>query len=275
MSTSKQRYFYLTKFTPEIVLRALQELSIEQTNLQIRMRRVDVFQDVWNFDNDDEFFALYRKEEIHQALYWASESKRDKIFELEFSLSGTSIKVCMPTRAEVERVFNYIESVVRSCRLSEEQRSQQLRKWLRIFIGHGHSPVWRDLKDHLTDQHKFRVEAYETEPRAGQHIVEILNKAKKSTGFAILVMTGDNTDADGNKHARENVIHETGLFQGKLGFKRAIVLLEEDCAHFSNNSGIHYISFPKGNIGAKFGEIIATIHREFLEEDDDDEGADD
>jgi predicted nucleotide-binding protein len=88
-------------------------------------------------------------------------------------------------------------------------------------------------------------------------------------------MTGDNKDADGNRHARENVIHEAGLFQGRLGFRRAIVLLEEGCAHFSNNSGIHYIPFAKDNIASTFGEVIATIHREFLEEDDGDEGADD
>ena len=29
--------------------------------------------------------------------------------------------------------------------------------------------------------------------------------------------------------ARMNVIHEVGLFQGRLGFERAIVLLEEGC----------------------------------------------
>jgi hypothetical protein len=179
MPTSKDRYFHLTKFPSEIILRALQELSIERANLQIRTRRVDVFQDAWNFDNDDEFFALYRKDEIHHAFYWASESKGHKIFELQFSLSGTSIKVGMPTRAEVERVFNYIESVAPLHHLPEGQQSQQLRKWLRIFIGHGHSPVWRDLKDHLADKHKFNVEAYETEPRAGLHIGDVLKKAKK------------------------------------------------------------------------------------------------
>jgi predicted nucleotide-binding protein len=34
------------------------------------------------------------------------------------------------------------------------------------------------------------------------------------------------------------VIHEAGLFQGKLGFARAIVLLEQDCNEFSNIAGL-------------------------------------
>jgi predicted nucleotide-binding protein len=45
-----------------------------------------------------------------------------------------------------------------------------------------------------------------------------------------------------------NVIHEVGLFQGRLGFKRAIVLLEEGCKEFSNIQGLGQIRYPKGNI---------------------------
>lgn len=37
-----------------------------------------------------------------------------------------------------------------------------------------------------------------------------------SAGFAFLVMTGEDMHDDNELHARENVIHEIGLFQGKL-----------------------------------------------------------
>ena len=59
------------------------------------------------------------------------------------------------------------------------------------------------------------------------------------------------------------MIHEAGLFQGKLGFARAIVLLEQDCNEFSNIAGLQQIRFAKGNIKEAFGEVLATIRREF------------
>jgi predicted nucleotide-binding protein len=64
--------------------------------------------------------------------------------------------------------------------------------------------------------------------------------------------------------ARENVVHEIGLFQGRLGFGRAIILLEEGCEEFSNIQGLGQIRFPKGNIGAKFEDIRAVLEREGL-----------
>ena len=61
-------------------------------------------------------------------------------------------------------------------------------------------------------------------------------------------------------------MHEVGLFQGKLGFSRAIVLLEEGCEEFSNIHGLGQIRFPKGNIAAKFEDIRAVLEREELVE---------
>jgi predicted nucleotide-binding protein len=77
-------------------------------------------------------------------------------------------------------------------------------------------------------------------------------------------MTGDDEHPDGKQHARENVVHEAGLFQGRLGFRGAIILLEGGCEEFSNIEGITQIRFPKGKISAKFEEIRRTLEREGL-----------
>ena len=107
------------------------------------------------------------------------------------------------------------------------------------------------------------MEAYETGARAGFTMADILQRLAKKAGFALLVLTGDDVDPSGQLHARENVIHEAGLFQSKLGFARAIVLLEQDCNEFSNIAGLQQIRFAKGNIKEAFGEVLATIRREF------------
>jgi predicted nucleotide-binding protein len=63
-------------------------------------------------------------------------------------------------------------------------------------------------------------------------------------------------------HARQNVVHEVGLFQGRLGPKKAIILLEEGCSEFSNIIGLMQIRFPKNRISAAFEEIRRVLERE-------------
>jgi predicted nucleotide-binding protein len=70
--------------------------------------------------------------------------------------------------------------------------------------------------------------------------------------------------ADGAMQARMNVVHEAGLFQGRLGFTRAIALIEEGCAEFSNIQGLGQIRYPKGNIAAAFEEVRRVMEREGL-----------
>lgn len=139
-------------------------------------------------------------------------------------------------------------------------------KWLerrrRIFIGHGRSPQWRELKDFLQDRLGLDWEEFNRDSSAGLATVERLSAMLNSAGFAFLVMTAEDMHVDGKAHARENVIHEIGLFQGRLGFRQAIILLEEGCEQFSNIHGLTQIRFPKGDILARSEEIRRVLQRE-------------
>jgi predicted nucleotide-binding protein len=84
----------------------------------------------------------------------------------------------------------------------------------------------------------------------------------EDASFAFLVMTGEDNAGDGSSRARENVVHEVGLFQGRLGLRRAIVLLEDGCSEFSNINGLTTIRFPKNNILSKSEEIRKVLERE-------------
>lgn len=134
----------------------------------------------------------------------------------------------------------------------------------RVFIGHGGSAAWREVKDFVVERLHLKYEEFNREAAAGLSTAERLEAMRKQSVFAILVMTAEDEHKDGKQHARENVIHETGFFQGHLGFRRAIVLLEEGCEEFSNIKGLTQIRFKKGQVSATFEEIRRTLEREGL-----------
>jgi hypothetical protein len=132
----------------------------------------------------------------------------------------------------------------------------------KVFIGHGSSLVWLALKNFLTQRLGIECDEFNAESVAGISTIARLQVMLDHALFAFLVMTGDDRHADGAAHARENVIHEAGLFQGRLGFERAIILLEEGCAEFSNIHGLTTIRFPKGNLEPAYERIRGVLERE-------------
>ena len=144
----------------------------------------------------------------------------------------------------------------------ENMKPQAQQQNHRIFLGHGGSPVWKDLKDFIKDRLKLEWEEFNRESAAGKSTKERLLEMLNNATFALLVMTGEDERGDEKLHARENVIHEVGLFQGRLGFERAIILLEEGCQEFSNIHGLVQIRFPKGKIRVAFEDIREVLERE-------------
>ena len=132
----------------------------------------------------------------------------------------------------------------------------------RVFIGHGRSLTWLQFKDFLQDRLKLKWEEFNRQPTAGITVIQRLQEMLDASVFAFLVLTAEDEHLDGSQHARENVVHEVGLFQGRLGFNRAIVLLEEGCAEFSNIYGLTQIRFSKDKIDATFEEIRRILERE-------------
>ncbi len=135
-----------------------------------------------------------------------------------------------------------------------------------VFIGHGQSLIWRELKDFIQDRLSLPWDEFNRVPVAGVTNIARLSETLDAAAIAFLVMTGDDEQADQKLHARMNVVHEAGLFQGRLGFTRAIVLLEEGCEEFSNIHGLGQIRFPKGSIKTAFDEVRQVLEREGLVE---------
>lgn len=155
----------------------------------------------------------------------------------------------------IHRISNYIKQLENKMAIAE-------RIGTNVFIGHGRSAHWRDLKDFLSERLNLPWDEFNRVPVAGLTNVTRLAQMLDQACIAFLVMSAEDEQADGNKHARMNVIHEVGLFQGRLGFERAIVLLEDGCEEFSNIQGLGQIRYPKGNISAVFEDIRQVLERE-------------
>jgi predicted nucleotide-binding protein len=132
----------------------------------------------------------------------------------------------------------------------------------RVFIGHGRSSQWRELKDFLHERLRLPWDEFNRESAAGIPTGSRLQTMMEQAAFAFLIMTAEEEHGDGRMHARMNVVHEVGLFQGRLGLHRAIVLLEDGCAEFSNIEGLSQIRFPRGDITARFEEVRRVLERE-------------
>ena len=133
----------------------------------------------------------------------------------------------------------------------------------KVFIGHGQSLQWMVLRDHLVKRGLDWID-FDRVSSAGRPHTQRLSEMLEVSMFAFLVLTAEDEREDGTMVARQNVVHEAGFFQGRLGFERAILLLEEGCADFKNVEGLGRIDFPKDNIRAAIADIDAVLEREGL-----------
>lgn len=166
--------------------------------------------------------------------------------------------------AHCRQLADRLEKLASHMSRSHQQDVRKARIGTNVFIGHGRSAVWRDLKDFVQDRLRLPYDEFNRVPVAGITNIARLSEMLDAAACAFVILTAEDERADGKVQARMNVIHEVGLFQGRLGFTRAIVLLEEGCEEFSNIQGLGQIRFPAGNISAKFEDIRQVLEREGL-----------
>lgn len=167
-------------------------------------------------------------------------------------------------RAELTRRAEQVRRIIEALEAAPEAAKSPLlgRK---IFIGHGRSLVWLQLKDFIRERMGLPCDEFNIEPAAGISTTARLEAMLAQAGFAFVVMTAEEKHADGRIYARPNVIHESGLFQGKLSTRRAIILLEDGCCDFSNIAGLTQIRFPQGDLKPALEDVRRVLERERLQ----------
>jgi predicted nucleotide-binding protein len=261
----KKKPYRNVRFSADVLQEALRIFAETVPKLRVHntSRDVDTGDESWAFDTDEEFLSAYRKRP--DRAYFrsiASSIDTDANFVINVLHDLSIVTVSNSNASLIERVFDVFEKHLEASRLPVPAEPAPERIEPTIFIGHGRSTLWRELKDHLADKHDYNVIAYEVGARAGHTIRDILEQLLSASSFALLVMTGEDETENGLR-ARQNVVHELGLFQGCLGFHRAIAVAEQGVELFSNIEGVQQIRFQTGNIAESYGDVLATLRREF------------
>jgi predicted nucleotide-binding protein len=133
-----------------------------------------------------------------------------------------------------------------------------------VFLGHGRSSLWAKVNLFLEKDLKLRVQVWEAESREGRHTIEVLQEMIECSRFAVLIMTGEDLTGEGERRARQNVVHEIGLFQGHLGFSKVALLEQEGIEGCSNLLGLQTIRFHGEDIENTFYRLQKMLQREGL-----------
>jgi predicted nucleotide-binding protein len=83
----------------------------------------------------------------------------------------------------------------------------------------------------------------------------MLNRAR----FAFAIMTPDDVMKDGTMRVRQNVVHEIGLCQARLGVRNTAILIANGTDRFTNVGGIVHLAFETGRIAEKSAELRGLL----------------
>ena len=128
-----------------------------------------------------------------------------------------------------------------------------------MFLSHGQAPDWREVQSFIERDIGVKTLELAQQPNLGRTVIEKLEGESDKCTSAVIVMTGDDADANGVARARENVIHEIGYFQAKFGLSGVCLLHEEGTNIPSNIYGLVYIPFTKGAISMTSGLLLREL----------------
>ncbi|MGF7239335.1 MAG: PfkB family carbohydrate kinase [Frankia sp.] len=130
-----------------------------------------------------------------------------------------------------------------------------------IFIAHGGDPQWLAVKDYLEQEFAAPIYSFESGVWGSSQISSVLNEYLSVCSLAICVLTVEDLIERGRGFARQNVVHELGLFQGRYGQDRVIILVEEGCQFLPDIGSTPPLNFARKAIKQTFWSVKEELLR--------------
>jgi predicted nucleotide-binding protein len=172
-----------------------------------------------------------------------SENYRSSLeYLLDRAKSVLSEELDVATAGHTERRYGETETK------PGDRRSARAASGDKVFIVHGHDRAARSEVARFIEQLKLDAIILDEQPSQGRTIIEKFEDHAEEVGFAVVIMTPDDTVTEPSSatRARQNVIYELGYFSGKLGRDRSCVLRKGDVEIPSDLYGVVYIDLDIG-----------------------------
>ena len=132
---------------------------------------------------------------------------------------------------------------------------RHLGRVLLVTVGGGDD--WKVLRSHLMGS-GWVATPMEMEDVAEKGGPGIETPRLDGIELAIFVV-GDYESDESNVLATRSLLHFAGFLQGKLGYRRVLVLVEDRVDAFLRGTGVPEVSYTAGNIQDRFPQIAATL----------------
>ncbi|MQY28119.1 hypothetical protein NRB56_37020 [Nocardia sp. RB56] len=131
----------------------------------------------------------------------------------------------------------------------------------RVLILHDENPQWQDVQRFL--ERRCGLETDQLGPAdfdAGGFEAAVGGPLSRC-GFAVCILSARDS-VHGFRQPSQAIVHQVGILQGRYGFGRVAILVEDGCDLFTNLSGLIRLEFPRGRVEAKFLELHRMLLRE-------------
>lgn len=131
-----------------------------------------------------------------------------------------------------------------------------------IALGHGKSGLWRLLRDRMAADFPVPCHGFQQVPLPGLGTMAAMLEVLPRARFAILMLTREDVACEGEPAASLNVARLAGLFQGRLGFSKVLLLTEEGGPALPGVNDLPRLVFPAGDPVAIWPEARAILESE-------------
>jgi predicted nucleotide-binding protein len=136
-----------------------------------------------------------------------------------------------------------------------------------ILVHDGHSQRG-DVRRFVEQRCGIPVHEIDAATVADTQVAALMPRLLARSSFAICLLTGGSRSSPAEISARSradhHVVHQAGILQGRYGFGRVAILVEEGCDTFSNIAGLVRLHFPVGRVSSVFLELERMLQREGL-----------